>query len=155
MPNMCELDALLAGGTSGLGNAGPLSAKLIKAAKISDLRDALSEGTKKKSRTKKSKAKPKAKSKAKSKAKTRKLPPGPSAKRMLEIAEAQYAKGQKNLALAWGARAIKRAEAEGEMEVKQKAEELVKMIRGQEVLKALSGLGDVDGLVMGRLAGLW
>jgi len=137
VPNTCEIDALLAGGLRGLGK---LPARtIVSAHTISDLRAALGDTMPKKASSKSKK----------------KLPPGPSAERMLEIAEAQLEKGNRNLALAWGARAVKRAGAENKKAVQAKAEELVKMIRGQEVLKALGGLGDIDGLIAGRMMGLW
>jgi hypothetical protein len=87
--------------------------------------------------------------------KKKKKLPGPSAERALEIAEKMMAQGKKPLAIAWARQAINKAKVEGRADVAQRANEIIKTVRGSEALKMAAQLGDVDGLVMGRLLGLW
>lgn len=140
MPNIMEISGLLSGrrlrsrGRKGLRGAGMM-----------DLRDAL--------------GKPRGKKKAKkmhrpSKRAMRALP-GPNAERALEIAEKMFADGKKPLAIAWARQAEKKAVVEGKSAVKHRATELIKMVRGEAAAKLMAGFGDVDGIVMGRLMGLW
>lgn len=137
MPNMCEIDALLSGGLSGFSKKG----RTIVSAKstLSDLRQALSDADAK-PRSRRSKSK---------------LPPGPSAARMLEIAESNLEKGKQKIALMWGVRAVKRAKAEKKTEIRKRADELVKVVRGQMALKIASSLGDMELLQLGRMHGIW
>jgi hypothetical protein len=134
MPNIMEISGLL----SGRGRRKRALRGLM------DLRNAL--------------ASPKGKRRRKVRkvsAKASRALPGPSAMRMLEIAEKLYADGKKPLALAWAARAAKRAAQEKNSAVQQRALELIKLIRGEAAAKLMAGFGDVDGIVMGRLRGLW
>jgi len=95
--------------------------------------------------------KPPSKAKAASKAKMR----GPSAQRSLEIAEAMLAKGNKRLALAWAAQALKKAQIEGKSEVARRAQALIKKIRGSAALQAFGVTGDVEGFMLGQYLGMW
>ena len=81
--------------------------------------------------------------------------PGPNAGRALEIAEKMMAEGKKPLAIAWARQAEKKAMAEGNHAVKARAQEIIKMVRGEAAAKLMAGFGDVDGIVLGRMMGLW
>jgi len=80
---------------------------------------------------------------------------GPSAERSLQIAEAMLARGNKQLALAWAAQALKKAKIEGRSDITRRATELIKQIRGGAALQAFASLGDIDAIVLGRQLGLW
>lgn len=73
----------------------------------------------------------------------------------LKIAEKQLEKGNRPLAIAWAVQAGNKARAEGRDDVAQRADDIVKMVRGQAMLKVLAEFGDVDGVIKGRVAGLW
>ena len=87
-------------------------------------------------------------------AKKKKLP-GPSAERALEIAEQMFAKGKKALALAWAKQAINKAKREDRQDIIDRANEIIKAVRGEVAIKMMGDIGDIDGLVMGRIMGLW
>ena len=146
MPDIMEISGLLSGGrmpTLGLGRG------------IADLRAALGKVRRK---AKKAKVKKVRRIRRKAAPKVLKVgvrPVGPSAERMLEIAEMMYAKGKKPLALAWATRAVKQAQAEGKSEVARRAGELIKTIRGEAVLKTAAGLSDVRMIYLGAKLGLW
>lgn len=139
MPSIMEISGLLSGGLRG-GRLGR--------AELMDLRSALGRERKAKKVRRRRKTAPKA-------LKIGIRPIGPSAERMLEIAEMQYAKGQKPLALAWATRAMKRAKAEGKTAVAQRAEELIKTVRGEAILKTAAGLNDLAVIYLGHKMGLF
>ena len=78
---------------------------------------------------------------------------GPNAARMLEIANKLLVDGKKALALAWAVRAKKRADLEGNKDDKDRAEQIVKILRaeiqakaGFNALSSTSGFGDAEGI---------
>ena len=147
MPDIMEISGLVGGRMPTLGR-GP---------GIADLRAALGKMRRK---TKKAKVKKVRRHHRKSVSAHKVLkvgvrPVGPSAERMLEIAEMMYAKGNKPLALAWAARALKRAKAENKLAVVQRVTELIMTIRGEAVLKTAAGLNDIQMIYMGAKLGLW
>lgn len=143
MPNIMEISGLLS------GRMGRLNGKLGRLGNarpgLMDLRNALGKGKKVKSRKISSKPSQKA---------FRKLP-GPNAQRALEIAEKLFAEGKKPLAIAWARQAENKAVAEGNSAVRHRATQLIKIVRGEAAAKLMAGFGDVDGIVMGRMMGLW
>ena len=140
MPNIMEISGLLGGRIGSLGRR----RKLNRKAALMDLRDALGKGKKKRHKKMHRPTK-----------KALRALPGPNAERALEIAEKMVAEGKKPLAIAWARQAEKKAVHEGKSAIKHRATELVKMIRGEAAAKLMAGFGDVDGIVMGRLMGLW
>lgn len=80
---------------------------------------------------------------------------GPSAQRSLEIAEAMLAKGNKRLALAWAAQALKKAQFEGRSDIARRAQALIKKIRGSAALQAFGVSGDIEGFMLGQYLGMW
>lgn len=146
MPNIMEISGLLS------GRMGRLNGRLGKVAAagrpgLMDLRNALGKGKVMK-RRKKAVAKkvgPRA---------VRALP-GPNAERALEVAEKMLAEGKKPLAIAWARQAEKKGQAEGKSAIVRRAQEIVKFVRGEAALKMMAGFGDIDGVVLGRMMGLW
>ena len=141
MPNVMEISGLLGGRLGRMNGA-------VKG--LRDLRSALGKP--------KRKMKSRKVSKPKAHGMTRKAAralPGPNAERALEVAEKMFNEGKKPLAIAWARQAEKKAIAEGKPAIKARAQELIKMVRGEAAAKLMAGFGDVDGIVMGRLMGLW
>lgn len=139
MPNIMEISGLLSGRMGRLQRKRGLKG-------LMDLRNALGAQRKKAKKVKKMR---------KPGRKALRALPGPNAERALEIAEKMFADGKKPLAIAWARQAEKKAIAEGKSAVKHRATELIKMVRGEAAAKLMAGFGDVDGIVMGRLMGLW
>ena len=75
--------------------------------------------------------------------------------RKIALAERFFAEGKKGLALMWAAQAEKAAAKVRSLSVKRRAQDIIKAVRGQQALKSLSSIGDIDGIVQGRLLGLW
>lgn len=137
MPNIMEISGLLSGRMGRLrGLKGPGG--------LMDLRNALGKPGKKQKRAK-----------HKVSRKAMRALPGPGAERALEIAEKMFADGKKPLAIAWARQAEKKAMAEGKSAIKARAQEIIKVVRGEAAAKLMAGFGDVDGIVMGRMMGLW
>lgn len=153
MPNIMEISGLLG---RGMGRVGRTAGSPWNATSIMDLRSALGakRGKRRKKRSKKAKVRRVVHAQKISRKRYARPLPGPSAERMLEIAEAMYAKSNKALALAWGSRALKRAKLEGKGDVATRANELIKQIRGEAMLKTAAGLNDVEVIHLGRMLGL-
>lgn len=139
MPNIMEISGLLN------GRMGRLSGKVGAVRGLRNLKAALG---------KPKKAKKASRPRPISQKAARALP-GPNAERALEVAERMFNEGKKPLAIAWARQAEKKAIAEGKPAIKARAQELIKMVRGEAAAKLMAGFGDVDGIVMGRLMGLW
>jgi len=77
------------------------------------------------------------------------------AERQMDVAERLAAKGARALAMNWAIWAREKAKVEKNKKVLQQAEALIKRLRGEAAVSALAGLGDIDGIVMGRMMGLW
>jgi hypothetical protein len=147
MPNIMEISGLATGG--GLKQA--LQLATIKKLRARRARKAAKK-RKKKSAPKRRKslkgmgAKPK---------RRRALPGGMTAEKALELAERFVKEGKKPLAIAWARQAENRAKQEGRTAIVRRAQEIVKEIRGVAALKGMAVHGDIEGVVMGRLMGLW
>lgn len=84
------------------------------------------------------------------------VPAGMTAERALELAERFLRENRKPLAIAWARQAENRAKAEGKSAIVRRAQEIIKTVRGEAVAALLGGqLHDIDGIVMGRLMGIW
>jgi len=144
MPNIMEISGLASGRMGMLGRARRL--RKFRGANLMDLRNALAMG--------KGKAKKAKKMRHPTKKALRALPGG-NAEQKLAVAEKMFAEGKKPLAIAWARQAENRAIAEGKSAIKHRATQLIKIIRGEAAAKLMAGFGDVDGIVMGRMMGLW
>lgn len=133
MPNIMEISGLLSGRGRRRGLKG-----------LMDLRQAL--GARKAKKSKKVRKVGK---------RAMRALPGGNAEQKLAVAEKMFAEGKKPLAIAWARQAENRAIAEGKSAVKHRATQLIKIIRGEAAAKLMAGFGDVDGIVMGRIMGLW
>lgn len=80
------------------------------------------------------------------------------AERQIAIAEKMASDPRpqvRRLAINWANWALENAKKEKNKLVAKRAEDIIKRLRGEAVVAALGGLGDIDGIVMGRMMGLW
>lgn len=141
MPSIMEISGLLSGRMGALARL----KRRRKMAGLMDLRNALGKHKKARKKVRRTHASPRG---------ARALP-GPTAERALEVAEKMLADGKKPMAIMWARQAEVKGKAAGKSAVVRRAQEIIKAIRGEMVLKTAAGLGDVEMIYMGRHLGLW
>lgn len=75
--------------------------------------------------------------------------------RKLEIVEKFLNEGNKRMAFMWARQLENQAKLERDGKMLARAQSIVKMLRGDAVLQTMAGLGDIDAIVLGRMAGIW
>ena len=148
MPNIMEISGLLSGRMGRLRRHRKMGA-------LMDLRNALGAGKKGKKSRKHRSRKVGHSAAVKHGSKGVRALPGPNAGRALEVAEKMLAEGKKPLAIAWARQAEIKGRAEGRSAIVRRAQEIIKAVRGEAVLKTAAGFGDIEMIYMGRHLGLW